>query len=270
MGVDRPICRAPDGEDAARISFHRHAPPPELRGLVETLWTFAASPDGKALTDTILPDFGTEIICRVDGERHAFLRGPRLRLEEVAIAPGARYVGARLRPGVAPRLFNITAREACGPRLALEELDCRAARTFDVAGLKQLTQVLIDLFRQRSHTASPRIAERAADLISLRQGRISAEDVASEMGCSPRHLHRAMIADLGTGPKTVARIVRIRRAIALLGAGDTTLAATAIDAGYADQAHMTRDFSALGVTSPARLKQWDESDFINTVERARL
>ncbi len=256
MDVDHPICRAMDGEGAARISFRRYAPPPEVRSFVESLWTFEASPAGKALTDYILPDFGTEIICRVDGERHAFLRGPRLHLEAIAIEPGARYAGARLRPGIGTHLFKIAAREACGPRLALSEFDCRSARASGVSGLRQLTSVLIDLFRQRGRDDRAHIADRAAALISARQGRISAEEIASEMGCSTRHLHRVMISGLGIGPKTAARIARIRWAIALLGASTTTLAAAAIDAGYADQAHMTREFSILGVPSPARLRQW--------------
>jgi AraC-like DNA-binding protein len=179
-------------------------------------------------------------------------------------------MGARLRPGIGSRLFKIAAREACGPRLALSEFDSAAARAFATCGLKQLTKVLIDLFRQRHRDASTRIAGRAAALISARQGRISAEEVASELGCSTRHLHRAMIADLGLGPKTAARIARIRCAVALLGAGNTTLAAAAIDAGYADQAHMTREFSILGMPSPARLRHWDESDFVNTAEHGRL
>jgi len=98
MDVDWPICRAQDGRNSARISFRRFAPPPEIRSFVESLWTFEASPQGKTLTDYILPDIGSEIICQMDG--HAFIRGPRLHLEEIAIEPGARYRGARLRPGV--------------------------------------------------------------------------------------------------------------------------------------------------------------------------
>jgi len=101
-------------------------------------------------------------------------------------------------------------------------------------------------------------------------GRNTIDAVATALGCSTRHLHREMISAIGIGPKTVVRITRIRRAVALLGIGDATLAGIAIDAGYADQAHMTREFSQLGMPSPARLRRWRESDFVKTTTPARL
>jgi len=239
------------------VLFRRYAPPPEIRSFVESLWTFEAEAGGKALTDYILPDLATEIICRMDGQ--AFIRGPRLHLEEITIEPKARYMGARLRPGVALKLFKIAARDACGSRLALKDMGCPAA----ASSQGDFTRTLVDLFRRRGLT-SETIALRAVDIISRPQGRISIDAVATALGCSTRHLYREMIADLGMGPKTVARIARLRRAITLLGAGRETLAAAAVDAGYADQAHMTREFSLLGMPSPARWRQCGESDFINT------
>lgn len=257
MDVDHPICRLADGRAAAHVSFRRYPPPPEIRDFVESLWTFEAPADGKALTDYILPDIGTEIICRMDA--HAFIRGPRLHLEEITIEPGARYFGARLRPGVGPRLFKLAARETCGSRLALEDMGCPVA----APSREGFTRALIDLFRRRG-LAGNRIALRAVDLLSRPQARMSIDAVATALGCSTRHLYREMMSDLGMGPKTVARIARLRHTIALLGAGRETLAATAADAGYADQAHMTREFSMLRMPSPARWRQWRESDFINT------
>ncbi|WP_119273754.1 helix-turn-helix domain-containing protein [Taklimakanibacter deserti] len=256
MDVDHPICRGADGQEA-QVFFRRYAPPPEIRSFVESLWTFEAGAGGKALTDYILPDLATEIICRMDGQ--VFMRGPRLHLEEITIAPKARYMGARLRPGVAPELFKLAARDACGSRLALEDMGCLVA----ASSQGDFTRSLVDLFRRRGLTGN-RIARRAVDIISRPRGRISVDAVATALGCSTRHLHREMIADLGMGPKTVARIARLRRAITLLDAGHETLAATAADAGYADQAHMTREFSLLRMPSPARWRQWRESDFINT------
>jgi len=263
MDVDWPICRAQDGRNPARISFRRYAPPPEIRSFVESLWTFEAGPQGKTLTDYILPDIGSEIICQMDG--HAFIRGPRLHLEEIAIEPGARYRGARLRPGVGAQLFKLAAREACGTRLALADTGCPLA----APSQESFTRILVDLFKRRGFIGS-RIALRAADIMAGPHGRNTIDAVATALGCSTRHLHREMISAIGIGPKTVARITRIRRAVALLGIGDTTLVGTAIDAGYADQAHMTREFSQLGMPSPARLRQWRESDFVKTTTPARL
>ncbi len=48
----------------------------------------------------------------------------------------------------------------------------------------------------------------------------------------------------GTGPKTLARILRLQTAVALARAG-RPFADVAVTAGYADQAHLSRDVKAL-------------------------
>jgi transcriptional regulator GlxA family with amidase domain len=124
---------------------------------------------------------------------------------------------------------------------------------------------LVELFTQRGSAPPATIGMAAAQIISSTNGRIAADAVASALGCCTRHLRREMISDIGIGPKTAARISRIRCAIALLGASTTPLAQVALDAGYSDQAHMTRDFAFLEAPSPATMRSWIESDSFNTL-----
>nr|WP_230416296.1 helix-turn-helix domain-containing protein [Micromonospora tarapacensis] len=56
----------------------------------------------------------------------------------------------------------------------------------------------------------------------------------------------------GYGPKTLARILRMRRALALARTG-VPLAEVAARTGYADQAHLTRDTRALTGLPPTSL-----------------
>jgi methylphosphotriester-DNA--protein-cysteine methyltransferase len=58
---------------------------------------------------------------------------------------------------------------------------------------------------------------------------------------------------VGYGPKTFARVARFWRALALVRAGES-LAAAAAEAGYADQAHMTRELVVLGGRTPALIR----------------
>lgn len=60
-------------------------------------------------------------------------------------------------------------------------------------------------------------------------------------------------AELGVTPKTAARIFRFGRACGLLSYVRQPLADITAACGYADQAHMTRDWSAFTGTSP---KDW--------------
>ena len=79
-------------------------------------------------------------------------------------------------------------------------------------------------------------------------------ELARQAGLSERQLHRRCVPAFGYGPKTLDRILRLQRFLALgraePGAG---LARLAADAGYADQAHLGRDCRALAGATPAQL-----------------
>jgi AraC-like DNA-binding protein len=78
--------------------------------------------------------------------------------------------------------------------------------------------------------------------------------LAADLGMSERQLHRRCTAAVGYGPKTLDRVLRFRRFLAL-AAGDpgAGLAGLAVAAGYADQAHLTRECGRLGGAPPGRL-----------------
>ena len=128
----------------------------------------------------------------------------------------------------------------------------------------RFTRQLVEMFAQRGSAPRASIGVAAAQIISVTNGRITADAVASALGCGTRHLRREMIRDIGIGPKAAARITRIRCAIALVGGSREPLAQVALDAGYSDQAHMTREFAMLKAPSPATMRSWAESDFFNT------
>ncbi|MBC7795196.1 MAG: helix-turn-helix domain-containing protein [Clostridia bacterium] len=72
--------------------------------------------------------------------------------------------------------------------------------------------------------------------------------LAAAIGVTPRTLHRDFVEHVGLGPKQLARVLRFRYALALRGA----LVDDALASGFAEQAHMTREFRALGATIPGR------------------
>ena len=97
---------------------------------------------------------------------------------------------------------------------------------------------------------------RAARL--LHDPRARAEDIADDVGLSPRQLRRRCHAVVGYGPKTLQRVLRFRRFVSRLDAlprcpADLDLADLAVQAGYADQAHLTRECGRLAGLTPAAL-----------------
>ncbi len=81
-----------------------------------------------------------------------------------------------------------------------------------------------------------------------------------EAGYSERQLQRRFSSEVGLGRKQVAQLQRARRAYALLQAG-RSLAEAAYEAGYADQAHMTRSFRLIAGRTPASILADDADEF---------
>ena len=67
-----------------------------------------------------------------------------------------------------------------------------------------------------------------------------------------RSVHRRCLAAFGYGPATLRRVLRFRRAAALLRAGASP-AEVAAASGYADQPHLSRETRALAGVSPGQL-----------------
>jgi AraC-like DNA-binding protein len=104
------------------------------------------------------------------------------------------------------------------------------------------------------------------ELMSSHGGR-SIDTLARGIGWSRPHLTERFRAELGVTPKTAARIFRFERACRLIKDMRLRLADVAVECGYHDQAHMTRDWNELAGCSP---KAWiaDELPFLQDYELA--
>jgi AraC-like DNA-binding protein len=76
--------------------------------------------------------------------------------------------------------------------------------------------------------------------------------MAERTGLSARQLRRRCLPLFGYGPRRLARVLRLGRALEAARAG-TPLAQVAAGCGYADQAHLSREVRALAGTTPAGL-----------------
>ena len=111
---------------------------------------------------------------------------------------------------------------------------------------------------------SPLIAHVWRQLVAS-HGRRSVESLAQDTGWSRQHMADRFRAELGITPKSAARIFRFERACGLISNLRLPLADVAAACGYADQAHMTRDWNAFTGTSP---KAWiaNELPFLQDYE----
>ncbi|MGW3294050.1 helix-turn-helix domain-containing protein [Streptomyces xiamenensis] len=96
----------------------------------------------------------------------------------------------------------------------------------------------------------PEVAEAWRRLVAAR-GRVQVGAVATELGWSRRHLTDRFRGEVGLSPKTFARVLRFEHAHELATVHEPLpWADVASVSGYADQAHLVRDWGAFTGRSP--------------------
>ncbi|WP_319804189.1 helix-turn-helix domain-containing protein [Nocardioides dongkuii] len=94
---------------------------------------------------------------------------------------------------------------------------------------------------------------------------VPVQAVADEVGYSRRHLATLVRAETGVAPKQLQRVARLQRSRAMVGRRPLAEVATAC--GYADQAHLTREWTALAGCPPATWLR-EEFPFVQDAEPA--
>jgi AraC-like DNA-binding protein len=229
---------------------YRELPPPApARGAVACLWVRR----GEGTDVRVLPDACADIVWR--SEQGVFVAGPDTAPWFSRPAPGELIVGARLLPGAGGAALGMPLSELRDRRIPLGELGLdRPMALDDDADPRTALQALAALVTALV-TARPPDRTVQAGVIRLLDPRERIQPLAGELGLSERQLRRRFQAAVGYGPKTLQRVLRLRRLLA----GDPSasfeadLARLAYDAGYADQAHLSRECRALTGLTPAEL-----------------
>ena len=153
-------------------------------------------------------------------------------------------------------VLGATAAELASGAVALSDLCPRDApelmeRLSGTRDWQARFAILDEVFTRRLTPAkgSPLIAHVWRQLAAS-HGRRSVESLAQDTGWSRQHVADRFRAELGITPKTAARIFRFEHACGLISNLRLPLADVAAACGYADQAHMTRDWNAFTGTSP--------------------
>jgi AraC-like DNA-binding protein len=117
-----------------------------------------------------------------------------------------------------------------------------------------LDEVLTDAVGRREPTAPPPEVREAYRLLVESGGTVGVHEVAEEVGWSRRHLAERFREEVGLAPKATARVARfdVAKQLLIRGQGSASLADVAATAGYADQAHFTREFRELAGCTPTR------------------
>jgi AraC-like DNA-binding protein len=229
------------------MSYRELAPPPALASHVACLWSRTDAPP------RILPDGCVDLVWTGS---ELIVAGPATRAMLPRLPPGEPRLGVRFRVGAAGAALRLPAGELLNDSPTLTavwpdgaELAERVAAPSDT---RRRLGVLANLVAARLADApAPDPLVRAA-VLGLSRPRARIAELGERLGISERQLRRRFESAVGYPPRTLARVLRLQRFLALAAPGGD-LARLAAEAGYADQPHLTRDCVRLAGLSPAAL-----------------
>jgi AraC-like DNA-binding protein len=187
----------------------------------------------------------------------AWVAGLDDRPEVVAAAGRHTEIDLKLTPPGAARICGIPLRELHREVVPLEEIlgvkggnlaeelaeaDDRGTR-FDI-----VERLLV--WRLRDGKAADPVVVAAYQRMVATEGRVRVGSLAADLSVSRRHLSARFHEQLGMAPKAFARLLRFHAVRRRIARAPAAWADIAEECGYADQAHLNRDFRAYAGVSP--------------------
>jgi AraC-like DNA-binding protein len=253
-----------------RPGYREWAPPVALRPAVSCLWTSVTRAGGQA---AVLPDACTDLIWRAGAG--AFVAGPDTGPAPADLPPGTVLVGVRFRPGAGGPALGLPLTELRDQRVDLADVLAAPGRRLpgdlppgdllagelppgdllagDLPPGRALGRMVALAARLVSAGPPDPLVAHAARLLAASRERT--DELARDLGVSERQFRRRCLDAAGYGPKMLHRILRFRRFVSEVDRATkpVDLALVAAEAGYADQAHLTRECARLAGLTPAAL-----------------
>lgn len=248
----------PDADQHTSLSDYREFPvPTQLADFFLCFWKQVIV-GSRMYAHRVLPDACVDIVLINDDP--PVVVGPWTEPFVVRLAAGTRIVGARLHPGHAPGLLGIPASELLNQSAPLSEVwgqnRGRFAPVLDLARSASRRSGLAEtLVRGTRLAAQPDPVVAASIRWLARHSRGRVEQLSQWVGMSHRQLQRRFSAAVGYGPKIFQSVLRFQRLLNLANGPGVlqSFADLAAVAGYADQAHMTREARRFANCTPSVL-----------------
>lgn len=245
------------------VRYSEFAPHPSLCSYVLCYWEYAAGNDIEPFRQHVMPDGCIVLACGRQGKSlWTSLVGPSLKGIKAPIHPGALIRGIRFWPDAGGALLGLDPVSLRDRHMLVEDaLPDFAVGMWSAAGdadsPEEAAVVFDHILMPLLDSADPidDLVRYGIRLITTSGGRLSIGDLATRIGLSERQFQRRFRRASGITPKQYARIRRLRTSVgAALDAvskhTDPSWGRLAAEQGYADQAHLVREFSQLIGQSP--------------------
>jgi AraC-like DNA-binding protein len=218
-----------------RDSYQEWQPPPQWQHVVSCCWEQYVA---NRRIQRVIPDGHADVLLWESGLIEVVGLQDHVALPE--LPAGTRIHGIRLRPEAVAAAFRLPADQLRNVTVTGDDV-LGSHRARDLAD-----PLLLDTWIR---SIEPDYRTTVATSL-LRTKTVS--ETAGLLDVSPRQLRRVFLTNVGLGPKTYQRVLRLQSFItaAAIWPG---LASAAAAAGYADQAHLTREVKELAGLTPAKL-----------------
>lgn len=252
------------------MQYREHEPAADLRDLVECFWSLALAFEPQSPPQCIFPDGRIELVLHLGAPFERLLdqggyecQAPWLAVGQMTRATRlrptgvTRALGVRLRPGAAHAVFAAPLAELRDRIVPLEQAELRQplprAALEDAPDLTTRVRLLEAWLRGCRACAAlpPAGLLHVVDATLRSAGNVALGPLAAHGGLGTRQLERAFARHVGLPPKLFARILRFQSVFAAASGQRPALTGLALDCGYADQAHFSRDFREFSGTTPA-------------------
>ena len=206
---------------AGMSATYRESPPPGAARVARVLRVDATPPGAGDHVERVLPDGCADVVW-IDGEG-IVVAGPATREVLVEIPAGAAALGVRFGPGAAGAALGVAAHELRDSTVALEDVwGAPADGAGRAPGGARRPRAASRCWPPPSRGAST--APARPDSLVTRASALLARGMpvtatSREVALTDRHLRRRFHDAVGYGPKTLQRVLRLRRFLALAESG---------------------------------------------------
>jgi AraC-like DNA-binding protein len=208
-----------------------------------------------AVEHEVAPDANADLLIEVsDTHCRVVLYGPVTRLTRVQVRADCGYGVVHFHPGAMPRLVDASPAELVDGTAELRRVgDLSVDALGEQLGRAGSSEARWELLgRTLQRLSWPRLDtfDRALNQLVVQAPSPRVGELAEALHLSPRTLERAFRDRVGLPPRTFQRILRLQSALsALRSDARRSIAEVAFASGYADHAHLTREFrSFIGCT----------------------
>ena len=243
--------------DGAWEAFQTHAyaaPAADLARYVARYWIVHWDLRGQPPYRQLVVPYPNVHLSFVGGDPplvHGVLRGHAYR----TLAGAGRVFGVAFRPGCFRPVLGRSVATITGRSVPARDVFGPPTPDRAAAGDEAMVRLVEDFLRATLPAPDP-----TAEAVAVMVDRIAAdpdltrvESLAAAVDTRVRTLQRLFSGYVGVGPKWVIRRYRLHEVSERLAQGrDVAWARLAADLGYADQAHLSRDFTAIFGEPPSR------------------